>query len=174
MPPKQHSPGYANIETGEVVDFVPVPRYQSHAYHSGGFFMGYQEALARVIDSPDLTDGELRVLFKLLTRLEYNSVVLVNVSELAREMGRNRQAVSKSIKALVERSVLVRGPKMGRTSSYMLNPDLAFVGSAPDRARAQKVYDKRLERGWDVIEGDGEATNGSEGGFAGESPLPGL
>lgn len=172
MPPKQHSPGYANIETGEVVDFVPVPRYQSHVYHSGGFFMGYQEALARVIDSPDLTDGELRVLFKLLTRLEYNSVVLVNVSELAREMSRDRSGVSRSLKALVDRGVLLRGPKMGRTSSYMLNPELAFVGSAPDRARAQRIYDRRLERGWEVVEGDSGAAQ--DGSVSGDQALPGL
>lgn len=143
--------GYADIETGEVYDLVAVPRSQSRSFNAGGFFMGMLAAFGDLADAPDLTDGDRTVLLKLLSRLDWENYLHLNVSELSRDMGRARESVSRSVKHLEARGVIFRGPRVGRAYTYRLNPDLAWRGKPDARRRVQREIEKR---GLKVVEGD--------------------
>ena len=141
---------YIDADTGEAYDFVAVPRSQSRHWNRGGFFMGMLEATGAIADDPSLTDGDRTVFLKLLSRLDFENYLHVNVSELAEEMGRTRVGVSKSMKHLEDRGILHRGPRVGRSYSYRLDPFVAWRGKADARARVEREI---RDRQWTVHEG---------------------
>lgn len=112
--------------------------------------MGMLEMTGAIADDPTLTDGDVRVLMKLLSRLEFQNFLLISLAELAEEMGRTREGVSKSMKRLEARGIVHRGPRKGRSYSYRLDPFVAWRGKAEDRARVEREI---RERKWTVHEG---------------------
>ena len=159
--------GYADIETGEVVDFVAVPRSAHRSYHRGAWFVSFAAAFDQIADEA-WPAGDYQVLVKLMGRLEFDNWVQVNVTALAGEMGRSRQKTSAAISRLVKRGVLTKGPRSGNTNSYQLNTDIAFRGSAESRRRVQREMDRRNMQ---VIAGDNRP---DEQALPGDQALPGL
>ena len=139
-------PGYADMRTGIVYDLVAVPRER----HSGGrFAMVMQDALARVARE-DWPDIDYRVLVMLFSRLDWENYLHLDLTELAKEMNRGRVTVSRSISRLVAAGVLHRGPRVGRSWTYRLDPNLGWKGKPDSRRRVQAELDKR---GWTVVDG---------------------
>lgn len=159
--------GYADTKTGEVYDLVAVPRSQSRSYNTGGFFMGVLVAFDKLADER-WPAGDYQVFVKLLGRLDWENFIHINVKELAEEMGRSRQKTSAAISRLEKAGVLHRGPRVGRSYTWRMNPDMAWRGKPDARRRMQRELDSR---GWEVVDGPVEVV---EGGLSGESPLPGL
>ncbi|MBM7052310.1 helix-turn-helix domain-containing protein [Rothia sp. ZJ1223] len=52
----------------------------------------------------------------------------MNTTEIAEEMHRSRESVSRAISRFVERGVLLRGPRVGRSYTYRLDPSTAWRG----------------------------------------------
>lgn len=133
--------------TGEMVSvLVQVPRRR----HTGGFFMAYQEGFRRLA-ALDLPGRTRRVLDYLLSVLDFENFIHVSQAEVARELGYHRQDVNSAVKQLVEAGVLVRGPKVGQSWTYRVDPDLGWKGRASRRDQARR--DLLEGRGWNVVEG---------------------
>ena len=131
--------------------------------------MGYQAAIDQLADSPDLTDGDIRVLMKLFAKLDYENFIHLEIKQIAEEMGRSREAVSRSVSRLVQAGVLHRGPRVGRAYTYRMDTGTAFRGKPDARHRVQRELDSR---GWEVVEGDSGAAQ--DGSVSGDQVLPGL
>lgn len=142
---------FADTETGEVYDLVAVER-STRTYVAGGWFKGMSNALEKIADSEDLTDGDTRVLMKLFARLDWENYLHINVSELAREMGRDRSGVSHSIKRLEAEGIIFRGPKVGRAFTFRLNPNVALKTTDGDKG-ARRVQREIEKRNWSVVAG---------------------
>ena len=67
---------------------------------------------------------------KLLGRIDFENLMVVNQAELAKELGMHRQHVQRSIKRLIALGVILEGPKIGISRSYRLNPEFGWKGSA--------------------------------------------
>lgn len=132
--PQHRERAYVDSLTGEMFDLVAVPRSSTHV--GGSFVMLTQAAVLDVAKRTDLTDGDLRLLLALLGRLNWENWLMLDITELATEIGRGRDKTSKGIKRLVDAGVLHRGPKAGRSWTYRLDPELGWKGHPSARPKA--------------------------------------
>jgi DNA-binding MarR family transcriptional regulator len=78
--------------------------------------------LRRLLTESELDGVDLRVFLYLFTCLDFKEYTLVEQREIASVLGRRREHISRSIRKLKEKEIIVEAPKIGRSSSYALNP----------------------------------------------------
>lgn len=141
--------GYADTETGEVFDLIAVPRERA----AGGFVMAQQAALERLTTAANcLKLGDYQVLMALFARLDWDNFLHLDLSDLAKKLGRDRAGLSRAVARLVAEGVLIRGPKVGRSHTYRLDPNLGWKGTPRGRAALSAQL---AERGWGgLVEAD--------------------
>ena len=117
-------------QTGEVVEgFVAyvVPK-RKNGFQKGWMAMA-QEAMMMLAQS-NLTGNDMKVMWAMLARLDYENLIQVNQAEVAEQVGMNRHHVNRSIKKLIKLGVVLEGVKIGISRSYRLNPNFGWKGSA--------------------------------------------
>ena len=85
------------------------------------------EAMMMLAQS-NLTGNDMKVMWAMLARLDYENLIQVNQSEVAEQVGMNRHHVNRSIKKLIELGVVLEGVKIGISRSYRLNQTLVGKG----------------------------------------------
>ena len=123
-------------QTGEVVEgFVAyvVPK-RKNGFQKGWMAMA-QEAMMMLAQS-NLTGNDMKVMWAMLARLDYENLIQVNQAEVAEQVGMNRHNVNRSIKKLIELGVVLEGVKIGISRSYRLNPNFGWKGSAKGHREA--------------------------------------
>ena len=126
-------------QTGEVVEgFVAyvVPK-RKNGFQKGWMAMA-QEAMMMLAQS-NLTGNDMKVMWAMLARLDYENLIQVNQAEVAEQVGMNRHHVNRSIKKLIELGVILEGVKIGISRSYRLNP--SFGGKAQLRATGRFLHE---------------------------------
>ena len=83
------------------------------------------------------------VLDYLCGRLDFENFIHVPQQEIADYLGAHRPDVTASITKLVKKGILIKGPSVGRSSSYRLNPSYGWKG---DNKKA-KEYQLELIKG---------------------------
>lgn len=79
-----------------------------------------QEALD--ILAANLKGSDFRVLMKLLKQLDYKSLTQIQQKEIAEELEMKKQNVNRAINRLIKVGILFKGPRIGKSCSYRLNP----------------------------------------------------
>ena len=133
-----------DLDTGEVVDgFVAVlqPK-RKNAFYTGWFAVS-QEALMHLAKS-DLGLQETKVLFALLSKLDFENYILITQKDIAEELNMKKTNVSSSIKFLVEKGILIRGPKVQRSYTYRLDATFGWKGSAKKHHEALQERMKKV------------------------------
>ena len=123
-------------QTGEVVEgFVAyvVPK-RKNGFQKGWMAMA-QESMMMLAQS-NLTGNDMKVMWAMLARLDYENLIQVNQAEVAEQVGMNRHNVNRSIKKLIELGVVLEGVKIGVSRSYRLNPNFGWKGSAKGHREA--------------------------------------
>ena len=113
-------------QTGEVVEgFVAyvVPK-RKNGFQKGWMAMA-QEAMMMLAQS-NLTGNDMKVMWAMLARLDYENLIQVNQAEVAEQVGMNRHHVNRSIKKLIKLGVVLEGVKIGLSRSYRLNPNFGW------------------------------------------------
>ena len=98
-------------QTGEVVEgFVAyvVPK-RKNGFQKGWMAMA-QEAMMMLSQS-NLTGNDMKVMWAMLARLDYENLIQVNQAEVSEQVGMNRHNVNRSIKKLIELGVIQRASK---------------------------------------------------------------
>ena len=98
-------------QTGEVVEgFVAyvVPK-RKNGFQKGWMAMA-QEAMMMLAQS-NLTGNDMKVMWAMLARLDYENLIQVNQAEVSEQVGMNRHNVNRSIKKLIELGVILRASK---------------------------------------------------------------
>ena len=131
-------------DTGEVIgDFVAVVRPKSKSSFERHFTMNQ----AILIDiAIDLNHEQLKVLLGLFAVLDYENYICISQVELGKKLKMFKQNVSKALKGLTEKQIILEGPIVGRSKSYRLNPSYGWKGSATNHKKA-------LKNGMTVIDG---------------------
>ena len=139
-------------QTGEVVEgFVAyvVPK-RKNGFQKGWMAMA-QEAMMMLAQS-NLTGNDMKVMWAMLARLDYENLIQVNQAEVSEQVGMNRHNVNRSIKKLIELGVILEGVKIGISRSYRLNPNFGWKGSAKGHREALhehlKVIMIRAQGAW--------------------------
>ena len=107
-----------------------------------------QEAMMMLAQS-NLTGNDMKVMWAMLARLDYENLIQVNQAEVSEQVGMNRHNVNRSIKKLIELGVILEGVKIGISRSYRLNPNFGWKGSA----KGHREVSARALEGYQVIRG---------------------
>ena len=88
-----------------------------------------QEAMMMLAQS-NLTGNDMKVMWAMLARLDYENLIQVNQAEVSEQVGMNRHNVNRSIKKLIELGVILEGVKIGP----LLQLNLTSGGKAQPKA----------------------------------------
>lgn len=121
-----------DLATGEILGgqanrgtFVFIP---SKPKIKESWFMFFQSACEKLSKDKTLSGETFRVLMKLLSDLDFENYILIPQSEVAKELDMQRSHVNRAIKQLLDKGIIVRGAKLGRTYSYKLNSAYGWKG----------------------------------------------
>ena len=132
-------------KTGELIN-IPIYLNSPHrrpSIYGDRWFQMAQDPLLALARDRELWGLTTTVLLYLCGRLDFENYVHVPQQEIADYLGTSRPEVTKAITKLIEKGVLIRGPKLGRSSSYRLNPAYGWKG---DNKKAQE-YQLELIKG---------------------------
>ena len=108
--------------------------------------MNSQEALEIVAKDKDIKGETYRVLFFICARLDFENWVQIPLSEVAQELDLKKQSVTRAIKVLEEKEIILRGPKVGRSYAFMLNPDFGWKGKVKNLDEYRKEREEQILR----------------------------
>lgn len=121
-----------DLTTGEILgrgenrgSFIFVP---SKPKLKEKWFMFFQNACEKLALDKTLSGASFRVLMYLLSNLDFENYILIQQVEIAEKLEMKRANVSRAIKQLTDKGILVKGPKLGRTYSYKLNSTYGWKG----------------------------------------------
>ena len=133
--------GYID-DQGEIHDNVVavLVGHKIHSPYGSNWMQINQHFLKEFAARRDLGNEVLRVFLYLNARLDFENVIQVPQVEIAAELGMQRQNVNRAIKQLEELGVIIRGPKVGRSSSWRLNPQAGWKGRVVHLREAQRQH----------------------------------
>ncbi len=91
-----------------------------------------------------------QVIFGVIALLDFENWIQLNQSELAEKLKMKRQNLNRALSRLEKEKILFRGPRVGRSTTFRLNPNYGWKGSAKKHNEALKEKMDRL--GFSVIE----------------------
>ena len=131
--------GYVDKYTGEEFGFPVIVGRKRNPYGKG-WVMNSQEAMVAVAKDKDIKGETHRVLWFIGGILDFENWVQLSVTEIGNELELKQQAVSRAMKVLEEKEIILRGPKVGRSYAFMLNPEFGWKG------KVKNLDDYRKER----------------------------
>ncbi len=131
-----------DTHTGELLDGVLVYCGVKFNPYATGWLMNNQKALELLSKEKDFKGETLRVLLFLMSRLDFENLIEVSKIEISKELDIHRVNVSKAFKQLINKGILLEGPKVGRSFAYRLNPDYGWKG----KVKNLNEYRKEIEQ----------------------------
>ena len=107
-----------------------------------GWVAVYQDMISTIAEW-NLPNEQYRVFLKLLSKIDFENYLTVSQSELSQTLGIKQPHISRAIKALCKRKVLLEGPRAGLNKTYRFNPYIAHKGSA--RQKTIEDFDASLK-----------------------------
>lgn len=104
----------------------------------------YQEAMDWMADAK-LSYEEYRVLMKLFAKLDFENYIRVTQTKIAEDLGMKQGNVARAIKGLLEQDIIRKGPKVGNSNTYRLNPMIGHKGQAINKTKKEYEHLKRIK-----------------------------
>ena len=136
--------GYEDTYTGEKYGFPVIVNRKKNPY-SQGWVMNNQEAMRILARDKDIKAETHRVLWFIGGILDFENWVHISITEIAKELNMQRSSVSKAIKLLEKKEVILRGPKVGRSHTFMLNPEFGWKGKVKNLEKYREDKYKNRE-----------------------------
>lgn len=125
-----------DTSTGEITgSFVAVIQPKKNNGFYGGWLAMSQQAIAALREH-NLTGKDYEVLMLLFSQLDFENLIQVSQVELANELGMRKQHVNRAITKFVDYGILQEGPKIGRSKTFKLDPNLGWKGTAKNHHKA--------------------------------------
>lgn len=115
-------------DTGEILEGVIVYCGVKQNPYSTGWVMNSQEAMKLLAIDRDLKGETYRVLLLLLSLLDFENWIQVTQKEISETLGMKKSQVSRSISLLEKKDIVLKGPKVGRSYAFRLNPYFGWKG----------------------------------------------
>lgn len=126
--------GLHDLKTGEPVEGAQFPVLVGRKIvspYGRDWVQVSQSALTEVAADREIGAEGLRVFLYLTARLDFENLILVPQTEVAEALSMQRTAVSRAMKLLVTKGIIVRAPEVkhvGRLSAYRLNEHYGWKG----------------------------------------------
>ena len=133
-------------ETGEVIQgcmvYIPYrPRLTER------WFMAFQDSFEEIAKDPEMTGETFRVLTYLYSKLDFENFIQQSQKDIAEELNMNKVQISRAMKVLTSKKIVMEGPKVGRSKCYRLNPNYGWKGKVKTLQEARKEQLKIIEGG---------------------------
>lgn len=92
------------------------------------YFCMFQRSAELIAQDRDFTYEDFRVLYMLYANLDMKNYISLSQSDLCEKLKMNKSNVSKSISRLLEKGVILKGPKVGKSWTYILNANYGYKG----------------------------------------------
>jgi len=134
--------GTVDLETGEIQEGAMVWIGIKRSPYGSRWYMSSQDAAIELAKDPIIGKSAeaMRVLWYMVGRLDFENFIQVPQTEIAEELGMHKQHVNRAVKILIDRGVLLRGPKVGRSSSWRLNPHFGWKGKVKNLNEARRKH----------------------------------
>ena len=129
--------------TGELLDGVIVYCPPKLNAYSNGWIMTSQDALKLLAQDTDLTKYTLRVFLRICADLDFENWIYISQKDIVNELAITKGNVSTAIKQLINKGILLKGPKIGRSFGYRLNPDYGWKGKVKNLNEYRKEIEQR-------------------------------
>jgi predicted transcriptional regulator len=126
-------------EGGQVVTRLTIAKHLKDHPHVRIF----NEALLDVVLDEDLTGQDFRVLFYILSTMEFENFYKQSQKAIADKLGMRQQHVSKSFSKLISKNLLRVIGQIGRQNIYLINPHLAFKSRSNNYKKMLQDWDER-------------------------------
>ena len=97
----------------------------------------------------NLTGEQFKVLFYMFNKLDFDNYLRISQKNISEELDIKQPHVSRAIRALEQREIIIEGPRAGLNKTYRLNPYVAHKGS--------RNYQENVIEFNEVIEGKRKA-----------------
>ena len=134
--------GYVDKYTGEEYGFPVIVGRKRNPYGKG-WVMNSQDAAILLAKDKEIKGETHRVLWLIIGILDFENWVQLSVTEIAKELKMHRPDVSKAMKVLEEKEIILRGPKVGRSYAFMLNPEFGWKGKVKNLDDYRKQRDEQ-------------------------------
>ena len=140
-----------DAKTGEKLDYAVVAIAQKTPCAFGKRWIQMaQDPLTQIAEEVKSVD-QMRVLLMLISMVDFENWIQVDQSAIAKKLGMKPPHVSRAIKALIEKAIVLKGPKVGHSITYRLNPSYGWKGRAKGHREALR---ERMEaKGLSVVPG---------------------
>ena len=141
-----------DTETGEVQEgaLVWVPTRPKSQFGERWFQMAQDTLKTINLRRKELGFEGVVVFNALMARLDFENFIQVSQTDICEELEMRPSNVSRAIKRLCDMGFIKRGPRVGRSHTFQLHPDLAWKGKAKAHHTAKQ---QAKAQGWQIIEG---------------------
>lgn len=109
------------------------------------WYMGNQRLAREVFAKDKELKGEThRVLWFLISVLDFENWIEISITDMAKELDILRPNVSRAIKLLEKKEIIIRGSKIGSSYLFQFNPDFMWKGDVInlEKYRREKEEDR--------------------------------
>ena len=124
-------------DTGEVKGHFPI---KSKGLGTGWIGL-YQEASINLAKA-NLPNEQYRVIFYLLGRLDFENYLRISQKQMSQDLGMKQPAISRALKALEDRYIIMEGPRAGLNKTYHLNPYIAHKGQEREKTIEETSFSR--------------------------------
>lgn len=114
-------------EDDQIKAFIVNPKKRYLGVNWVAFYQTALEWLA----TENLPNQEYRVLMYLMSKLDFENYLRITQTKIAEALDMRQANISRAMKGLLERNILITGPKVGTAKTYRLNPRMAYKGKNP-------------------------------------------
>ena len=126
--------------------------------------MIFQDMLIEIAKDREMTGETCRVLMYLLGRLDFENHIHATQGDAAAALGLQKTNVSRAVKTLCDKGILLKGAKVGRSATYQLNSTYGWKGKVKNFESERRQRFKLLKGGNDApAPKEGEDTAGGGG-----------
>ena len=103
--------GQVDLDTGEVIEDGFIAYVAPKRQNAFGNWIAMAQDMFMNLAKSGLNSTDNKVLYALLSKLDFENLLVVNQSELAKELGLQRQHFSRSVQKLIKEGIILQGPK---------------------------------------------------------------
>jgi septum formation inhibitor MinC len=100
--------------------------------------MAFQDTFEELAKDPELTLEPKNVLLYLFSKLDFENFIQQSQADVAKALGMHKEQVSRAMKLLTSKQIVLEGPKVGRSKCYRLNPNYGWKGKVKTLQEARR------------------------------------
>lgn len=109
------------------------------------YFCMFQNASELLATDEHLTGNDYRILFLLFSFLDMKNYISLNHSVISEKLNMKKSNVSRSIATLIDRGIIIKGPRVGKGFTYILNSKYGYKGHLKDINNTRKKHLQLVE-----------------------------